>query len=323
MTQSTLLEYGISETRAVVLEDGEPIEYRLERPGVRVGIRAPARLLRREGARAFVLIDQTEALLDPAPPDVPEGATLMVEVRREAIPEPGRPRLARAVALPPGTAPRPGLTLAQTLPAPVHTLASHGPDQLEAAGWSEAIEAARTGLVAFPGGTLSFTRTPAFLVVDVDGPGTPYDTARAAAPALSLAIRRFDLGGSIVVDMPTLADRAQRAAIGELLDQHLPTPFERTAMNGFGLVQIVRPKLRPSLLDHVQAAPALTAALIFLRQAERTPGTGTTTLTAHPEIARQIEPAHLAELTRRTGRPARLHADPALAIFAGHAHVQP
>jgi len=304
----SLHETGIGENRAIVFEDGEPVQYLLARPGPRVAERVLARLLHREGVRAFVTMAGGEALLDPAPPGVPEGATLMVEVRREAIPEPGRPRLTRVAALPAGTAPRDGPTLLDCLPAPVRQTSPHGPDTLEDAGWSEAVEEARTGRVTFAHGQLTLTRTPAFLAIDVDGPGATFDLARVAAIALARAVRRFDVGGSIVVDFPTLADRAQRTAIGELLDAHLPPPFERTAMNGFGLVQIVRPKLRPSLLDHVQGDAIATAALALLRLAEREPGTGELRLIAAPSVADWLaaRPELLAELARRIGRAVRL-----------------
>ncbi len=303
-----LQETGIGENRVIVFEGGEPVEYRIERPGLRVGDRAAARLVRREGTRAFVTLADTEALIDPAPPGVAEGAMLMIEVRREAIPEPGRPRLARAIALPPETAPHPGPTLLARLPALIEQTVPHGPDRLEQAGWSEAVEEARTGRLTFPGGQLALTRTPAFLAVDVDGPGAPFDLARAAAVALARAIRRFDLGGSIVVDFPSLADRAQRTAVGDLLDAHLPAPFERTAMNGFGLVQIVRPKLRPSFLDQVQGDAPATAALARLRLAERDAGTGELTLDTSAAIAAWLaaRPRLLAELARRIGRAVRL-----------------
>ena len=322
MSAEWLIEDGIGETRAVLIRDGAPVAYRTERPGLRHGARALARVVRLEGARAFFSLDGEDVLLDPAPRGLVEGGTVMVEVRREAIAEPGRARLAR-VALTAEALPKPGATFAERADAPIRRVAARGPsgdDALEAAGWSEAIEQARTGSIVFPGGVLTLTRTPAFLAVDVDGAGSADELAAAAALALARAFVRFDLGGSIVVDFPSLAGRAPRAAVGEILDTHLPKPFERTAMNGFGLLQIVRPKLRPSLLDHVQDRVG-TAALALLRAGERAIGAGTLTLTAAPAVWDWLRarPALTAELARRIGRAVALAVDPALPISAGHA----
>jgi len=73
----------------------------------------------------------------------------------------------------------------------------------------------------------------------------------------------------------------------------------------------------------MQGAPAFIAALALLRQAERTPGAGTTTIAAHPAVAKLIASDHMAELERRTGRPARVHPDPTRGAETGHVHAQP
>ena len=155
-------------------------------------------------------------------------------------------------------------------------------------------------------------------VIDVDGPGDVEALAQAAAVAVAQAIRRFDLTGSIGIDFPTLGGKAARTVIGDLLDATLPAPFERTAMNGFGFVQIVRPRLRPSFVETVRA-PGF-AALELLRRAGRGEP-GRRTLIAHPQVIDWLtaHPDLLAALERGTGGAAALQADPALAISAGHA----
>ena len=66
----------------------------------------------------------------------------------------------------------------------------------------------------------------------------------AGAAAAARAIRRLGIGGSIGIDLPTLAAQAERQAAAAALDAVLPQPFERTAVNGFGFLQIVRRRER-------------------------------------------------------------------------------
>ena len=346
-----IFEAGIGCDRALVIDNGGVVEAHLELPGARVGDVWEARLwdmTRRVGDLQM----PGGPRLDPVPDWATEGMILEVEVMREAIHEPDRFRPPLVTARGPasegasarvGEAPRrsgyatyntegggyrlrAGPGLRERLVARgirVANQTAHGPDLLESAGWSEVLDEARTGVVDFEGGALRIERTAAFETIDIDGHWPPPQLALVAAPIVAAAIRRFDITGAIVIDFPTVGDRALRQRVDALLEASLPPPFERTAMNGFGLVQVIRPKARRSLMDHMQAAPEHMAALTLLRQAERTAGAGTTLLTANPAVTRLIGLDMLAELERRTGRPARLHADPVLAISGGHVHVQP
>lgn len=327
MSSELLVEAGIGETRAALVADGRIVELHIERDdgNPRAGDVREGRLttILVPGRRGVVTIGNIEGLLEPIPPGLTEGARLFVEVVREAIPERGRPRLAklRAAEGPARDAPR----LADRLRAtgvPVRRLPTHGPDRLEGAGWSEAIEEAATGVVAFDGGLLTLSPTPAMTVIDVDGPGAPAALAIAGAAAAAAAIRRFGLAGSIGIDLPTVGDKAVRTAAAAAIDAALPPPFERTAVNGFGFVQIVRPRQRASILELVQGDPAATAALALLRRAEREPGAGERRLIAAPGVIGWLDahPDLIAELARRTGGAVRLQADPALALAGGHVH---
>src|SRR3546814_9303556 len=84
---------------------------------------------------------------------------------------------------------------------------------------------------------------------DVDGAAPLLDPAIAGATATAVAIRRLDIGGSIGIDLPTLGGKAERQRVVEAIDATLPLPFERTAMNGFGFLQIIRPRPRASLVE--------------------------------------------------------------------------
>ncbi len=328
-----LVDHGIGETRALVVDGGAVVEAHVERAGdgLRAGDIRVARLahILIPGRRGIVTADGHEALLEPLPPALTEGARLRVEVVREALPEAGRARLAKVRALPDPDGPLvAGPALAARLTAAGHRLrdVTRFPrDELGASGWDEVAESAASGHVAFDGGLLTIAPTPAMTVIDVDGAGEGVTLAEAAARAAAAAIRRFDLTGSIGIDFPTLGHRAARLRLGEVLDSALPPPFERTAVNGFGFVQIVRPRLRASLVERLRLEPVETAALTLLRHALHATGPGLRELAAAPAVTAWLSarPALLAELERRTGAPTRLRADPGLAIAAGHAAVVP
>ena len=131
-------------------------------------------------------------------------------------------------------------------------------------------------------------------------------SAASASPARSASTCR-----------PCRRDRRQAAAAA--VDAILPQPFERTAVNGFGFLQIVRRRERPSLPELLQADPAGAAARALLR-ARRAADRRRST---HPRRAhgrsRAIEPSDwLAALERRVGGAVALRAEPGLAISAGH-----
>ena len=292
-----LYEAGIGEARAALVEDGAILEARIELDGLRAGTVAEGRLR----ADKKVELAEGEVLLDHIPRGITQGAKLTVEIVREAIPEATRIKLPKAVATDKPVAPGPDL-LARIAATgiPVRTLRAHEPDALEAAGWSEILEEAVTGEIAFPGGALLMFVTPAMTLFDVDGGGTPESLALAAAPAVAAAILRHGIGGSIGIDFPTLANKAARGAVAEAIDARLPQPFERTAVNGFGFLQIVRRRTRASLPELLRADPVGAEVRAALRRMERHPDAQAL---AEPVARRLAEhPEWRAELTRRTGR---------------------
>ena len=320
-----LIERGIGETRAARIEDGGIAEMRIIREGrgPRAGEVWDARLTAKLGARrGIVLLGADEALLEPMPAGLAEGGLARVVVVREPIPERGRPRLAkvRAEGVPGAS---PGLIAAAAMFNPPDArVLGHG-ETLDDWGWDEALAEAESGLMPFPGGSLAIAPTPAMTTIDIDGDLPAVDLAMVGVRAAAAAIRRLDIGGSIGIDLPTLRDRAARQVAGGLVDALLPQPFERTAVNGFGFLQIVRPRQRASIVELVQNAPVETAALALLRVAERTPGAGPRTLTAAPRVAAWLgnRSALLTELERRIGAPVALAEDAALGLQAGHVHA--
>jgi Ribonuclease G/E len=222
-----------------------------------------------------------------------------------------------------GAVPGHGPDLLQRLPD-AQPLDHFDVDLLEDAGWSTLLEEAVTGQVAFATGSLTLSLTPAMTLIDVDGEQAPAALAVAGAAAAARAVRRLDIGGSIGIDLPDAGDKAARQAAAAAIDAALPQPFERTAVNGFGFVQIVRRRSRVSIPELFALEPVAAHARALLRRAERTGGAGERTLTAHPLLIAHLaaRPAWLAELERRTGAPAALREDAALAISGGHVQAR-
>ncbi|ALC11571.1 ribonuclease [Sphingopyxis sp. 113P3] len=317
-------EAGIGEARAALIEDGRIIEARLEREseGPRVGAVLGARLV--EAGR--LLLDapgEPAATIGGVPPGASIGARLTVEITRMALRERGRDKPARARLAEAGTPLSDGPDLRARIEAaglPVTDAQARGGDLFEEAGWSELIDHVRTGHWPFASGALWVDATPAMLLIDIDGEGDGFALAKAGAAAAAHLIRCCDIGGSIGIDFPSLPGRAERQAIDALIDALLPQPFERTATNGFGFLQIVRRRERPSLVEQVRFGAAATDAAALLRQAERAVGHGPLQLTARPAVADHIRthPGWIAELERRTGRPVAIAVDAAMR-GAGHA----
>lgn len=320
-----LYEAGIGENRAALVEDDRIVEAIMELPGgLRAGSVHPARLtaILVPALRGIVtLANGSEALIEPLPAKLTEGAALRVEVIREAIGEQGRDKLAKVRAS--DDEPRDGPALRDRLGDGVIELGAFGPDRLEQAGWSELLEQAATGEIPFDGGSLRMSLTPAMTLFDVDGALSAPALAVAGAAAAGKAIRQLGIAGSIGIDLPTLPARADRQAAAAALDATLPQPFERTAVNGFGFLQIVRRRERVSIPELLQADPIGAAARALLRRAERAPGIGPHTLIAAPQVIAFLEarPDWTSALARRIGAPVALQANGALAISAGHVHV--
>lgn len=323
-----LYEEGIGEDRAILVENGVIVEAIIELPGrpVRAGAVLSGRLtsILIPGKRGIVALEGNgEALLEPLPSMLSEGSMLHVEVLREAIAEAGGTKLPKVRATDAAECEAPSLPeRLATNGAKLTKLSSTGPDMFEQAGWSELLEEAASGEIAFTGGALRMSLTPAMTLFDVDGALAPAALAVAGAGAAARAIRRFGICGSIGIDLPTLPSREERQAAAAAFDAVLPQPYERTAVNGFGFLQIVRRRERASIPEIVQGDPAGASARALLRLAERTPGAGQRTLHAAPAVAAHIErhPEWMKTLSRRIGASVSLQAEQGLAISAGYVH---
>ena len=313
-----LIEEGIGETRALLVEGEQVLAAKLMWPGdLAAGTRTTGKLSAKlKGTRRGVALlgNGTEALVDHLPPHITEGQSLDLVITRAPIAERGRLKRAQA------------RFAASDAPSPV----SGWPDgrvvrRFPAGLWEDVWHAASSASLDFPGGEILVSVTPAMTVIDIDGIGSPREVALAAVPAIAQALAWFDLGGNIGIDFPTLQTKEDRRAVDTALETALADwPHERTAMNGFGFVQLVARLEGPSLLHRFATARLGIAARMALRRAELAADTGTgrvLQLTVHPALTAKLKQPWLEELARRTGREVRIATDPGLAIEAANAQL--
>lgn len=250
------------------------------------------------------------------PPQASEGSEARIIIHREPLAERGRLKRAQgrhfhdnAPPLPPSSVLGEGKYV-RRLPKGL---------------WEEVWATASDGEMAFSGGNLIFSVTPAMTLIDLDGHGSPRELALAAVPAIARALRWLDMGGSIGIDFPTIPDKAGRKAVDFALEQALADwPHERTAMNGFGFVQIVARMEMPSLLHRFEYSRAEACARYLLRQASMLDGPGDILITCNPAVRNAIPDDWLIELQELAGRGPeniRIETKRTLALDAGHAQL--
>ena len=296
-----ILEDGIGETRAALVEHGEILEARVRREGVTpAGTILDAKLIA-VAPRVTVEANGEQFLLPRGASGISEGRTLTIEVNREALggSEPWKRGLAKVT---------------DETPRPAPPLADGTPGTIER--WDDLLEEARTGLVDYDGGQLRIEPTAAMTMIDVDGWLVPDKLSQMAAWASARAIRRLDLGGSTGIDFPSLEGKDARQEVGNILDMYLEKPFERTAMNGFGFVQVVRPKHRASLIDLACDRAAFEARALMRRAVGEV---GAITLHGHPAVLAAIRQPWLDTLSRKVGGAVTLASDPAIAMSGAYA----
>ena len=299
-----LVERGIGETRAALVEDGEVVEARVRRDGViPAGTILEAKLVA-VAPRVTVEASGETFFLPRGVSGLSEGRSLFVEVTREALggAEPWKRGLAR-------------ITDEKPRAAPPMVEGREG----RIGAWDDLLEEARSGVVSFNGGELRIEPTAAMTMIDVDGWLAPPQLAQVAAVAAARAIRRLDLGGSIGIDFPTLGAKQARHDVGRILDEYLPKPSERTAINGFGFAQIVRPRRRASLVELARDRASFEARALLRRVAGEPPGPKR--IVAYPAVISAIEQYHdwLDALAQQVGGAVGLRADAGLPMSGGYA----
>jgi ribonuclease G len=366
MTRTLLWDAGPGEIRAGLVEGGRLTEFRIVRHRREGALYAAgeyytARIIEKLGNRARVSLGGAqEALLEQAN-GLNQGALIAVEMLRSAIPEPGRWKLPE-VRSAPGITPQrePGWHFsaepwetflrkaatevdailcpdAKTVNGVREVLGENGPatridtSAIDDADFDGLIESACTGEFPVNGGMLSIERTRAMTMVDIDGSGDPLALNRAAAREIPRLLRLLDIGGQIGIDFLNLPDRKARLAVDAALAEACAKlgPHERTATNGFGFVQIVRPRTGPSVPEiYCGITPRRLSvesrAIALLRTAGRTVGHGKRQLVAPPQIIDLIRqwPEETLALHSSLGVQIELVPDSSASGY-GHVHVSP
>jgi ribonuclease G len=362
MNRTLLWDAGPGEIRAGLWEDGALTEFRIIRTRrlnvlCTVGQIFTARILEHQGnGKALVELGRYfDALLEHAP-KLPEGALLVVEMVRAPIPEPGRYKSAIVRPASPdietradvgchiGLEPweqflRAAATVVDSIACPdaataniVRTISDTAAIDARAiadADFDSLIDQAVAGEFPISGGMLSIERTRAMTMIDIDGSGDPLALNIAAAAEIPRLLRLLDIGGQIGIDFLGVKDRAQRQEIDRALESACASlgQHERTAINGFGFAQIVRPRARPSIPEILCGiTPGRLSlesrAIALLREAGRSVGHGVRRLTAPPAIIDLIRqwPEEIDTLKNSLGVAVELVSDPDATGY-GHVHA--
>ncbi|MFN3620566.1 ribonuclease E/G [Sphingorhabdus sp.] len=315
------------ERRAAVVDQGKIVEIHIQRDAHwALGERGRGRIERKTPSGAYVVTDDGAEFLLRSKTADPEGKTVAFEVTREALAEPGRwkpPEIMLCDSLPPQRPDKDAVWDNRLSALGAHFL----PRSI-----SEGFDAAIAGQSQVGDVTVSFQRTKAGLVFDVDGIGDAFGINSVAATEIARLLRLYQVGAMVVIDFVSMEAKAQRTQIADIFDAASALdqrPFERTAVNGYGIMQLVRARPRPSVLDHlfgtnITALSKETQALWLLRDVARSSGFGPRTVTARPDVAQLLDSQKWApwrtEATRAAGADMAVVADEKAAGY-GHVHV--
>jgi hypothetical protein len=256
----------------------------------------------------------------------PDGARISFEVTREAIAEPGRHK-------------PPEISLRDNPHDPLIGKDALWDARVASLGQSAVIASIADGFdVAIAGQSqlgdvsISFQRTKAGLVFDIDGIGDAFAINMVAATEVARLLRLYQVGAMVLIDFVSMESKAQRTQIAEAFDAASladPRPFERTAINGYGMMQVVRARPRPSVLDQlfgtrIAALSDETQGYWLLRAVAQSTGFGTRTVTAQPDVVTLLQSerwaAWRAAAVRLAGADMVVVADEKAAGY-GHVHV--
>jgi len=315
------------ERRAAVVEDGNILEIHIQRDALwALGECGVGRIDRKTPSGAYVVADDGSALLLRGKTNALEGARVMFEVTREAMSEPGRIKPPEIILRDSAGNPLIGKDALWDA-----RLASLGQSAINAS-IAEGIDVAIAGQSQLGDVTISFQRTKAGLVFDIDGIGDAFAINLVAASEIARLLRLYQVGAMALIDFVSMESKAQRTQIAEAFDAASvldPRSFERTAINGYGMMQVVRARPRPSVLDQlfgtrIAALSDETQAYWLLRAVAQSSGFGARTVTTRPEVATLLQSerwaAWRAQAVRLAGADMQVVVDEKAAGY-DHVHV--
>ena len=317
------------ETRAIIFENEKAAELHIWRSHHSpVGGVYDARISARAPAHDYARLNNGDEIILPKVMGQHEGTIHRVKIVRQQICEPGKLKL--AVAAPSNDALTDHNQLAalwqEALAARCHRIIDLPAD------FDDQFDIALAGRSESDGATIWFERTKAGLVFDVDGIGDALANNRAAAAEIARLLRLFQIGGAAMIDFIGMENKTHRLAVADAFDRASADDlrrFERTSINGYGLMQVIRPKPAPSILDTLFGTRRVslsdeTLILALLRAAGRTSGAGVRRCITTPALAAQLEsPIWLpviAQAARQAGAPLEIVADETARGY-GHVHV--
>ena len=315
------------ERRAAFVENGNIVEIHLQRDALwALGEYGAGRIDRKTPSGAYVIADDNSELLLRGKMGLPEGARIMFEVTREAIAEPGRHKPPEIILREGACEPLMGKDALWDA-----RMASLG-QSIVKASIAEGFDVAIAGQSHVGDVTISFQRSKAGLVFDVDGIGDAFAINMIAATEIARLLRLYQVGAMVLIDFVSMESKAQRTQVADAFDAASladPRPFERTAINGYGMMQVVRARPRPSILDHlfgtrIAALSDETQAYWLLRAVAESRGFGVRSVTARPEVATLLQSerwsAWRAAAVRLAGADMVVVADEKVTGY-GHIHV--
>ena len=298
----------------MLVQGDEIIEARILLEGVLPAGTALRAGLKRAGRPAIAQAGDMEFLLPDGAPGFTEGQVLTIEVTREKIPgaEAWKRPLAKVTE---GQWRSPEPPVGEKLSFP------SADDRLERAGWSDLLEEARGGVIRFEGGDLRISAEPAMTLIDVDGASPPDELARAGVKAAVRAIIRHGVGGSIGIDLPTIAGKAERKLVDDAIDNVAAQALRTNCENGIGFLSR---SFGPGECVTFRAGSGPTrSSCVPCCGGSRSNPPGAKRLVAHPVLIAVLEgrPAWTGELARQIGGAVELRADAALPMSGAYAEA--